>query len=100
MLIPFLFLLIAAILAWRLWRGRPWVRFGWVQGTLLMITVVMGLWWYSRAKLPYNSEGRWHDEEAMLVYDKGTEEVLRIGFMLCFAVWAVSMVGTARHEGG
>lgn len=92
--------LIAAAFGWKLRSGRPWAKFGWLQGTLLFMTVLVGLWWYSRAKLPYNDEGRWLDEEQMVVYDKSTEEVLRVGFMLSFTTWVISMVGMAKHEGG
>ena len=91
--------LVAAALGWKLWSGRPWSRFGWLQGVLLITTVLVGIWWYSRARLPYNDEGRWFDEEQMVVYDKGTEELLRIGFMLSFTAWVISMVGVARHSG-
>ena len=64
---------------------------------LFLLTVLVGLWWYSRARLPYNSEGRWFDEEQMVVYDKGVEEVLRVAFMVSFMAWVISMVGMAKH---
>jgi hypothetical protein len=63
---------------------------------LLVLTVLVGLWWYSRAKLPYNEEGRWFDPEQMIVYEEQTEELLRIWFMMCFAEWVISMVGPAK----
>jgi ABC-type sulfate transport system permease component len=96
-IIPVLAVLVAAALGWRLWKGRPWAKFGWLQGALLVLTVLIGLWWYSRAKLPYNSEGRWFDEEQMVVSDEGVEEVLRVAFMVSFTAWVISMVGMAKH---
>lgn len=82
----------------RTWRW-PWqARFGWLQGLLLTISVLLGSWWYSRATLPYNEEGRWFDEKQMMVYHEQTEEVLRIAFMASFMVWVISMVGPARHS--
>jgi hypothetical protein len=91
---------VVAALGWKLWSGRPWARLGWLQGALLLITVLLGLWWYSRAKIPYNDEGHWFDEMQMRVYDISTEELLRIGFMLSFTAWVISMVGVAKHSGG
>jgi hypothetical protein len=99
-ILPLLFALIAAVLAWRIWKGRPWAKFGWLQGALLLITVLIGLWWYTRTKLPYNTEGRWLNEKDMVVYDKGTEAILRFAFMVCFSTWFVSMVGSAKHTDG
>ena len=75
-------------------------RFGLIQGALLLTTVVFGLWWYSRAKLPYNEEGRWLDAEQMIVYEQQTIEVLRVCFMLNFTAWVISLVGFAKHQGG
>ena len=100
MILATIIILTAAAIGWRLWSGRRWARYGWLQGALFFVTVMIGVWWYSRAKLPYNDEGRWLDEGSMVVYDKATEEVLRIGFMLSFAAWFISMVGTAKHDGG
>ena len=90
----------AAAIGWRLWKGRAWAKFGWLQGILLLLTVLVGLWWYSRARLAYNEEGRWLDEGQMVVYEEQTEEVLRICFMVSFVAWVISMVGAAKHEGG
>jgi hypothetical protein len=86
------------VTSWRFWKGRPWARLGWLQGALFLITVIVGLGWYSRARLPYNSEGRWYDEEQMVVYDKASEEVLRLAFMICFTAWVISIVGAAWHS--
>jgi 4-amino-4-deoxy-L-arabinose transferase-like glycosyltransferase len=57
----------AVVIGWLLWKGRPWAKFGLLQGILLLLTVLVGLWWYSRAKLTYNEEDRWLEEGQMVV---------------------------------
>ncbi len=75
------------------------VSFGAIQGALLLGSVLIGLLWYSRSKLPCNEEGRWFDEEQMIVYEYHTVEVLRVSFMVSFTTWVVSLVGTTKHDG-
>jgi hypothetical protein len=99
-MLALLIVLSAAVIGWGLWKGRPWARFGWLQGMLLVLTVLVGLWWYSRARLTYNEEGRWLEEGQMVVYEEQTEELLRICFMVSFVASVISMVGAAKHEGG
>src|SRR5262249_2217187 len=92
-----LVIVVAAVVGWRLWRGRRWAKWGWLQGLLLLVTVLIGLWWYSRARLDYNEEGRAFDAEQMIVYHQQDEEMLRIAFMISFTVWIISMVGRVKH---
>lgn len=99
-MIALLIVLSAAVICWGRWKRRPWARFGWLQGILLVHMVLVGLWWYSRSMLPYNEEGRWFDKDQMLVYEEQTEELLRIWFMVSLAAWVISMVGVVKHEGG
>ncbi|HNU56832.1 MAG TPA: hypothetical protein PKN30_09585 [Flavobacteriales bacterium] len=37
----------------------------------LIAAVIFGLLWIERARMDYNSEGRFFDEQSMVVYDEG-----------------------------
>lgn len=98
MILAALIVSVAGLLGWRLSKGRLWVKFGWLQGVLLLPAVLIGLWWYQRAQLPYNEEGRWFDEQQLVVHDEGAVEVLRVAFMVSIAAWLISMVGASKYE--
>lgn len=77
---------------------RAKLRFGSIQGVLLLVTVLIGLFWCSRAKLPYDQVGRWFDEEQLLVYEYQTVEVLRVCFIVSFTALLISLVGATKHD--
>lgn len=72
------------------------MKLGWLQGTLLLMTVLMGSWWNARARLQYNEEGRWLDEENLIVYEVATVELLGIAFLVSIAALVVSFVVPRR----
>ena len=78
-------------------RKTRWLRY--VQVALLIITMAVGVMWYSRVHLPYDEEGRYFDKEEMVTYSEQTVDVLKVLFMVSFSFWIISLVGAARHSG-